>query len=98
MKILELILENFEGVYIAMHTNFVRLDLRESKNKICLITGPNGKGKTVLLSQLNPFSSLGTLDERDSLPLIRKDKNGHKKIVILVDNRVLGRGGEHSIV
>lgn len=91
MKILELVLENFEGVYIAMHTNFVRLDLRESKNKICLITGPNGKGKTVLLSQLNPFSSLGTLDERDSLPLIRKDKNGHKKIVIL------DRGNEYEI-
>lgn len=91
MKILELILENFEGVYIAMHTNFVRLDLRESKHKICLITGPNGKGKTVLLSQLNPFSSLGTLDERDSLPLIRKDKNGHKKIVIF------DRGNEYEI-
>lgn len=91
MKIIELILENFEGVYVAMHTTFIRLDLRGSKNKICLITGPNGHGKTVLLSQLNPFASLGTLDERDALPLIMKDKNGHKKIIIL-DN-----GNEYEI-
>ena len=31
----ELVLENFEGVYVAMHTNFIRLDLRNTKNKIC---------------------------------------------------------------
>ena len=82
MKICELILENFEGIYVAMHTTYIRLDLRSTKNKICLITGPNGHGKTVLLSQLNPFATLGTLDERDSLPLIMKDKKGHKRIVI----------------
>lgn len=91
MKILELILENFEGVSVAMHTNYIRLDLRETKNKICLLTGPNGHGKTVLLSQLNPFATLGTLDERDSLPLILKDKPGHKKIIILDD------GNEYEI-
>lgn len=83
MKICELILENFEGVNVAMHTPYIRLDLRNTKNKICLITGPNGHGKTVLLSQLNPFATLGTLDERDALPLIMKDKKGYKKVVIL---------------
>lgn len=91
MKILELVLENFEGVLVAMHTNYIKLDLRSSKNNICLITGPNGHGKTVLLSQLNPFATLGTLDERDALPLIIKDKTGHKKIIILDD------GNEYEI-
>lgn len=91
MKICELVLENFEGIYVAMHTTYIRLDLRTSKNRICLITGPNGHGKTVLLSQLNPFATLGTLDERDALPLIMKDKSGHKKIIIL-DN-----GNEYEI-
>ena len=79
MKICELILENFEGVNVAMHTPYIKLDLRNTKNKIFLITGPNGHGKTVLLSQLNPFATLGTLDERDALPLIMKDKKGYKK-------------------
>lgn len=91
MKILELVLENFEGVLVAMHTNYIKLDLRSSKNNICLITGPNGHGKTVLLSQLNPFATLGTLDERDALPLIIKEKTGHKKIIILDD------GNEYEI-
>lgn len=91
MKICELVLENFEGIYVAMHTTYIRLDLRTTKNRICLITGPNGHGKTVLLSQLNPFATLGTLDERDALPLIMKDKSGHKKIIIL-DN-----GNEYEI-
>ena len=91
MKICELVLENFEGIYVAMHTTYIHLDLRTTKNRICLITGPNGHGKTVLLSQLNPFATLGTLDERDVLPLIMKDKSGHKKIIIL-DN-----GNEYEI-
>lgn len=82
MKILELILENFDGIYATMHVKKVRLDLQSTKNRICLITGPNGHGKTLLLSQLNPFATLGTLDERDSLPLIRSGENGYKMIII----------------
>ena len=85
MYIKELILKNFAGVYAAMKTDYVRLDLSKRKNKICLIEGPNGKGKTVLLSQLNPFATIGNLDVRDSLNIIREKKEGYKKIVI-VDN------------
>ena len=82
LKIELLILENFAGIQATMHTDYVKLDLRNTKNRICLITGPNGHGKTVLLSQLNPFATLGTLDERDALPLIIEGKNGKKHIVI----------------
>lgn len=82
MRINELELENFNGVLCTMETTYIKLDLRTQKNKICLITGPNGKGKTVLLSQLNPFATLGNLDVRDNLPLIIPGKKGKKHIVI----------------
>ena len=86
MRIEELELENFNGILHTMETNYLRLDLRNQKNKICLITGPNGHGKTVLLSQLNPFATLGNLDVRDNLPLIIPNKKGRKRIIISYDN------------
>ena len=82
MRINELELENFNGILHTMETRYIKLDLRKQKNKICLITGPNGRGKTVLLSQLNPFATLGNLDVRDSLPLIIPGERGKKRIVI----------------
>ena len=82
MKVLNLTLKCFQGIYVTMHTEYLHLDLSKNTNKICLITGPNGRGKTVLLSQLTPFATLGTLDERDILPLIMSGKNGYKKITI----------------
>jgi len=85
MRITELELENFAGVKSAMKLDYIHIDFNKSKNKICLIVGPNGKGKTVLLSQLQPFATLGTIDERDALPIIQEGKSGHKKIVI-IDN------------
>ena len=85
MYIRELILKNFAGIHATMKTNYLRIDFSKRENKICLISGPNGKGKTVLLSQLNPFATLGNLDVRDNLPLIIPKKEGYKKIVI-IDN------------
>lgn len=83
MFIKELILKNFSGIHAAMKTDYIRIDFSKRKNKICLIAGPNGHGKTVLLSQLNPFASLGNLDVRDNLPVIIPRKEGYKKIVIV---------------
>lgn len=82
MFIKELILKNFAGIHATMKTKYIRIDFSKRKHNICLIAGPNGKGKTVLLSQLNPFATLGTLDVRDNLPLILSKKEGYKKIVI----------------
>lgn len=76
-------LENFEGIDATMHVSHISVDFTERKNKICLITGPNGKGKTVLLSQLNPFATLGNIDIRDDLNLIIEGKTGHKRIMIV---------------
>lgn len=82
MRINELELENFNGILYTMETTYIKIDFRKQRNKICLITGPNGKGKTVVLSQLNPFATLGNLDVRDNLPLIIPGKKGRKHIII----------------
>lgn len=76
-------LENFEGIEATMHVHKISIDLSKQKNGICLIAGPNGKGKTVLLSQLNPFATLGNVDVRDDLNVIIEGKSGHKKIIIV---------------
>ena len=84
-------LEHFDGIEATMHVQKITIDFSKQKHGICLITGPNGKGKTVLLSQLNPFATLGNVDVRDDLDLIIEGKNGHKKIII-IDN-----GNEYEI-
>ena len=85
MFIKSLELEHFEGIFITMHVFKISIDFSKQKNGICLISGPNGKGKTVLLSQLNPFATLGNMDVRDDLNVIIEGKHGHKKIII-IDN------------
>lgn len=82
MKILRLILENFEAIKHCMHTDRLCIDFSEAKNKVCLIIGPNGSGKTTILSLLNPFATLGNLDVRDSYGLICPHKDGMKEIWI----------------
>ena len=82
MKILKLILENFSSIKVGMNINRLELDFTKNKNKICLLTGPNGCGKTSVISMLQPFSDIGNLDVRSSNGLIIKDKTGYKEIVI----------------
>lgn len=82
MKILKLILENFEAIKHCMHTNRIEIDFSKQENKICLLIGPNGSGKTTILSLLNPFATLGNLDVRDGYHLIIPHKNGLKEIWI----------------
>lgn len=80
MKIVKLVLENFEAVKYCLNTNYLELDLSKCENRICLLIGPNGSGKTTLLSLLNPFSTLGNLDVRDGYHLIIPHKDGKKEI------------------
>lgn len=82
MKILRLELENFEAIKHCMHTNRIVIDFQKTQNKICLLIGPNGSGKTTILSLLNPFATLGNLDVRDGFGLILPHKNGRKEIWI----------------
>lgn len=82
MKIKYLELKNFSAIDNAMGCKHISIDFTKTKNRICLLIGPNGSGKTTILSLLNPFADLGNLDVRNSNNLILKDKNGYKEIHI----------------
>lgn len=88
MKIIKLILENFSNIDTAMNARRIEIDFREVKNKIILLIGPNGSGKTSLLSLLTPFATVGGLDIRNSSNLILEGKNGYKEIEIINKNDV----------
>ena len=78
MKILKATFKNFIGFKDGMGLNELSLDFSKSKNRIILIKGNNGTGKTTLLSCLHPF--LGTFDERDSPIILNHD--GLKELII----------------
>lgn len=80
MKILDLYLENHLPILAGMEKNSIYLDLRKNNNKINIIIGKMGSGKTYILSHLQPFASVGTLDERSQDDLIIPKMNG-KKII-----------------
>lgn len=82
MYIRSLILENFQFVNRVYHTKRIILDMSNRTSNICIIAGPNGSGKTFLLSSLTPFSNLGGVDVRDDSSPIEKGSNGFKSIEI----------------
>lgn len=88
MKILKVRLKNFKSIDICMNCKEIEIDFTKMKTKICLFIGPNGSGKTSVLSLITPFSSLGNLDVRDSSPLIIEGKEGYKEIEIK-DNKTI---------
>lgn len=88
MKINRLILKNFSAVKNAMNANEISIDFSNATNKVCLLIGPNGSGKTTILSQLHPFSDVGNLDVRNGNNLILKDKEGYKEIEIQKDDSI----------
>lgn len=49
-------LENFSNIYSSFKSNTIEIDFSKRQNKITLITGPNGSGKTSILSTLHPLS------------------------------------------
>lgn len=77
-----LMLRNFSAVKNATGHNEIMIDFRETRNKVCLLIGPNGCGKTTILSMLHPFADVGNLDIRNGNSLILEDKEGYKEIQI----------------
>lgn len=80
MKITYIKLVNFANIKTAMKAKEIEIDFSKGKNKIVLITGPNGGGKTSMLSCLHPFANNGNLDVRNDNPLVIVGKDGYKEI------------------
>ena len=89
MKILYIRLENFIGVQAAMGMRSVYFDFANIDKPIIQIYGKNRCGKTVLLQQLHPYSSINlTGDERSDLSLIIPKEVGVKEIGYEIDGKV----------
>jgi len=58
MKILNLKMKNFKAIKVAMKANSIEIDFTKSENKICILIGPNGSGKTTILGHLQPFADV----------------------------------------
>ncbi len=89
MKIIHIELVNFVGVYAAMGLHRISFDFDKIDKPIIQIYGKNRCGKTVLIQQLHPFSSINLNgDERSDLSLILKGETGIKEIVYEVNGEV----------
>ena len=89
MKITYIKLTNFVGVYAAMGTHEIELCFEEIDKPIIQIYGKNRCGKTVLIQQLHPFSSINLNgDDRADLALIIPGEVGSKRIVYEVNGEV----------
>lgn len=81
-KITRIKLVNNAFIFSGCGKHEIELDFtKANKNsKINLLIGPIGSGKTALLSQLQPFASVGTLDPRNSEDVTLPEVDGCKII------------------
>ena len=81
MKILRAEFQNFKGLYSGLGKYNVTLDFQDMPNIITVIIGEMGSGKTTILSHLQPWATVGTLDERNTDGIIIDEMNGSKRLV-----------------
>lgn len=55
MRILELTLENYAGIYNGLELDKITIDFSKCRHKICLIKGDNGSGKSTIMKALKPL-------------------------------------------
>lgn len=82
MKITYLKLKNFVNIISGMKKSEIEIDFNKSKNKLIVLSGKNGSGKTSILSELHPFASCGNMDVRSDSCLIKEGMDGYKEIHI----------------
>lgn len=82
MRVEYLKLKNFVNIKVGMKRTEVEIDFSKSKNKLILLCGPNGSGKTSLLAEFQPFANSGSIDVRGDANLIIEGKDGYKEIHI----------------
>lgn len=89
MKILHIRLVNFSSIKAAMGLNCLELDFSDIDKPIIQLYARNRCGKSVLLSNLNPFSSINyDGDERNDLPSILRGEPGEKNIVYEINGKI----------
>lgn len=89
MRIIYIKLVNFIGVERAMGLRAFEFSFADIQKRIIQVYGPNRCGKTVLLQQLHPFSSINLNgDERSDLSLILPNETGIKNIVYEMNGEV----------
>lgn len=90
MKIVYLKLTNFIGVKAATGLNEIEFKYDRIEQPIIQLYGKNRCGKTVMIQQHHPFSSINlTGDERNDLDLILPGEIGCKQIVYEVNGDVI---------
>ena len=89
MKIVYLKLVNFIGVKAATGLSEIEFKYDQMTQPIIQIYGKNRCGKTVMIQQHHPFSSINlTGDERGDLSLILPGEIGCKKIIYEINGKV----------
>lgn len=87
-KILDLYLEGFAKIHTGMHIDRLYLDFNNAPNKIFLLVGDSGSGKSSILKSIHPFAfNSATGDESGSSDLIMSKRNGRKIIRYLLDGK-----------
>ena len=81
-----IMLKNFAAINAGMKKKEIEIDFSKNRNRIILIVGKNGSGKTALLSNLHPFAHPGSSDIRTSEGVIIKGETGYKEIHIKLDD------------
>lgn len=91
IRILSLTLTHFLPILSGLGKDSITIDLSNQESTASLITvliGKIGSCKTYILSHLQPFSTVGTLDIRNQDDPIIPEKDGVKEIVYLCDSHI----------
>lgn len=86
MKLEYITLHNFASIYVGMKLKKIHIDLIKGYNVITLLLGPNGSGKTSILSNLHPFAYPGNMDVRSGTDLILPEHDGYKEVGVIDDD------------
>lgn len=88
LRILELILEGFAPILAGTGKERICIDLRDVDSRFIVFIGKIGSGKTYILSHLQPFATVGSLDVRNSDDPIIEGRDGYKQITYDKDGTI----------